>query len=1138
MKALLLRFLFVFCAFYLPIEDLRAQTITLLSDAAALQIIKQNTHPERWNFIMNEASPREKAQFLETSKTTLSQRLNEISGTSGHKGATNNLRNGQVTFVEGVDYIQRNGKPTYIPSARSSSYFDNYLMARNKGLTTSTAPPPLKTVNTGSIESIIRGGTQGKSVANSATAQAAKPTAKVSSQPRVRTSNLQRAQDGKLGSNKKYVLKKADLDLKAAEAVRQNSQYSHARRDQLAKETLGRELSPKERQGVLKAHNIGARREGAGVYNYTSEEIARKARKLKAAGFSADERRILMRNGVVGQMPGQAPTNTTQLETQRVEAVKANKSAQQELAHATRISESAKQKLIQLQSSDSYVSQSELARAEGRANAAQDNQYLAQRNAEASRVEVRRVEDRISQAELAHQDSLTKPRVASTSSATPKANPSVSPQPTTKPTPASTLSSAPAPAPSPRNAAIASTSRPMSSPQTNAPYSGPISPDITPSGLAGLQLDNEYLAAENQRAQLQDQIKVQDARIASVQRQQQNLSEQSKMANADITRMQQSKEVFAKPISEDAFYNAKVTAAESNALLESTNAELKQLQQERAVTTRRLEQTRNSIDAKFENGTVFADAPQTTRPKAPSIDAPATSHSTRTGGGVASVAAAGEIGTMIATGEVTTEGAAMTGLGVLDAGNEVGAAKGLVPGGVGNAVAKGTGVLGGGYAAIKQSQDATDQWLEFAETKDAETGVLAGVNSVGALANATSVIGILTAPALVLPAVTVAAFAGTAVTVNQASHAWADMIIAKWEEEASRMRAEKAERQLEYTRDRVEMRNNLRRELQGTSPAAFNCQAYAQLNENIIETIRAEEKRAQQYQSQKDNVGSAWCFQRAEEARESINRLVSGADEKIGFVAYCNALLQAEKLSAEIQTEISKNLGSANSLVELNQKNIELQETIASSYNDLENGSIGIDTILEMVTYGPGQSYGGSIDQGGMSFMGYVNKMSELQQDMKPLERAPRMKGAALQAFQEENARRRENYLRYENAKKNGSCRAFVNRFDQLRRNFYPTIKALNNRGTEYQQLAIQSRENQGTFQPLSHGNSTTKNAFEVSSAFDAQATQQNTAFAYDPNQPSTPLNVSTGVTKQNGPAPEMSAENSAFNNPFAVPGR
>jgi hypothetical protein len=62
---------------------------------------------------------------------------------------------------------------------------------------------------------------------------------------------------------------------------------------------VGRLLTKAEKEAVEAAHQVGLK-EGRGFFTYTKEDIANKARILKEAGFSAEERRALMENGITG----------------------------------------------------------------------------------------------------------------------------------------------------------------------------------------------------------------------------------------------------------------------------------------------------------------------------------------------------------------------------------------------------------------------------------------------------------------------------------------------------------------------------------------------------------------------------------------------------------------------------------------------------------------------------------------------------------------------------------------------------------------------------------------------------------------------------------------------------------------------
>ncbi|QDK42959.1 hypothetical protein DOM21_16170 [Bacteriovorax stolpii] len=66
-----------------------------------------------------------------------------------------------------------------------------------------------------------------------------------------------------------------------------------------AQAVLKRELSEAEKKAVLEAHEVGIK-EGRGFYSYTQEDISKKARLLREAGFSPSETRELMENGITG----------------------------------------------------------------------------------------------------------------------------------------------------------------------------------------------------------------------------------------------------------------------------------------------------------------------------------------------------------------------------------------------------------------------------------------------------------------------------------------------------------------------------------------------------------------------------------------------------------------------------------------------------------------------------------------------------------------------------------------------------------------------------------------------------------------------------------------------------------------------
>lgn len=61
-----------------------------------------------------------------------------------------------------------------------------------------------------------------------------------------------------------------------------------------------RVLSEAEEKALIKAHEVG--KPDRGYFTYTKEDLAEKARLLKEAGFSVDERRLLMENGIAGEI--------------------------------------------------------------------------------------------------------------------------------------------------------------------------------------------------------------------------------------------------------------------------------------------------------------------------------------------------------------------------------------------------------------------------------------------------------------------------------------------------------------------------------------------------------------------------------------------------------------------------------------------------------------------------------------------------------------------------------------------------------------------------------------------------------------------------------------------------------------------
>jgi len=77
------------------------------------------------------------------------------------------------------------------------------------------------------------------------------------------------------------------------------SKLRNADRLKLAEKAMGKTLSEAEKKAILEAHEIGIA-EGRGFYTYTPEDLLKKARLLREAGFDKDQVRALMENGITG----------------------------------------------------------------------------------------------------------------------------------------------------------------------------------------------------------------------------------------------------------------------------------------------------------------------------------------------------------------------------------------------------------------------------------------------------------------------------------------------------------------------------------------------------------------------------------------------------------------------------------------------------------------------------------------------------------------------------------------------------------------------------------------------------------------------------------------------------------------------
>lgn len=77
------------------------------------------------------------------------------------------------------------------------------------------------------------------------------------------------------------------------------SKLRNGDRLKLAEKTMGKTLSEAEKKAIIEAHEIGLA-EGRGFYTYTQEDLLKKARLLREAGFDKDQVRSLMENGITG----------------------------------------------------------------------------------------------------------------------------------------------------------------------------------------------------------------------------------------------------------------------------------------------------------------------------------------------------------------------------------------------------------------------------------------------------------------------------------------------------------------------------------------------------------------------------------------------------------------------------------------------------------------------------------------------------------------------------------------------------------------------------------------------------------------------------------------------------------------------
>ncbi len=86
-----------------------------------------------------------------------------------------------------------------------------------------------------------------------------------------------------------------------------NAALTETQRIQKAKELLETPLTPKltseQENAIQEAHEVALDEPSAGIYHYTREQLKQKAKILKEAGFKLEQRKILIKSGIVGVLP-------------------------------------------------------------------------------------------------------------------------------------------------------------------------------------------------------------------------------------------------------------------------------------------------------------------------------------------------------------------------------------------------------------------------------------------------------------------------------------------------------------------------------------------------------------------------------------------------------------------------------------------------------------------------------------------------------------------------------------------------------------------------------------------------------------------------------------------------------------------
>jgi hypothetical protein len=109
----------------------------------------------------------------------------------------------------------------------------------------------------------------------------------------------------------------------SAEELAAAAKLSNPQRIQAAESSLGRALNESEKKALIAAHEVGSGT-GRGYGTYSAADLNEKARLMKEAGFTTQERELLMRQGIAGSLSdtraAQNFAQKTRLEAEKLRA--------------------------------------------------------------------------------------------------------------------------------------------------------------------------------------------------------------------------------------------------------------------------------------------------------------------------------------------------------------------------------------------------------------------------------------------------------------------------------------------------------------------------------------------------------------------------------------------------------------------------------------------------------------------------------------------------------------------------------------------------------------------------------------------------------------------------------------------------